>query len=84
VINLAKRYGIPMVVALNKIDREHANPDDLILELANQGIEIDELNGEIPSARISGLTGVGLDILEEKVIKLAKSLKLFEDMNCAA
>jgi translation initiation factor IF-2 len=73
-----------MVVALNKIDREQANPDDLILELANQGVEIDEINGEVPSARISGLTGLGIDILEDKVIELSKKLKLFEDMECSA
>jgi len=45
---------------------------------------LDEIDGEVPSARISGLTGMGLDILEEKVIKLADKLKLYEDMECSA
>lgn len=56
----------------------------MILELANQGVEIDEINGEVPSARISGLTGLGLDVLEDKVIELSTKMKLFEDMECAA
>lgn len=56
------------MIALNKVDRDQANPDDVILELANEGIEVDEINGDVPSAWISGLTGLGLDILEDKVI----------------
>lgn len=39
-----------MVVALNKVDRDDANPDDVILDLANQGIELDEVEGDVPSA----------------------------------
>lgn len=84
-INLAKWYGIPLVIAINKVDRDQANPEDLIFDLAtNYGLEVDEIDGEIPSARISGLTGLGLDELEDKVIKLSESLKLYEDQDCSA
>ena len=84
VIKLSKWYGIPVVVALNKVDRDEANPDQVIMDLANHGLELDEVGGDIPSARISGLKGTGLDVIEDKIIKVAKDMKLFEDRECDA
>jgi len=49
---------------LNKIDRAESDPESLIIALADHGIELDEIGGDVPSARISGLTGFGLDNLE--------------------
>lgn len=64
---------------MNKVDRDIADPDNLILSLAEEGIELDEVGGEIPSARISALNKLGLEYLEEKVIELADNLDLKEE-----
>lgn len=71
VIKLAQHYHIPVIVALNKIDRAESDPESLIIALADHGIELDEIGGDVPSARISGLTGFGLDNLEQKIIEVS-------------
>lgn len=57
-----------MVVALNKIDRPESNVDDVVLDLAKLNVELDEVGGNVPSARISALNNIGLEILEKKII----------------
>jgi len=43
---------------------------------------LDEVGGNVPSARISALNDIGLDILEEKIVQTANKMNLFEDMDC--
>jgi translation initiation factor IF-2 len=76
VLNLIKKYGLPMIVAINKIDRDFADPDKVLLDIAEFGIDIDELGGKVPTAKISALKKEGLECLEEKIIKLATELDL--------
>lgn len=82
VLNLVKKYELPMVVAINKVDREFADPDKVMLDLINEGIEVDELGGDVPCAQISALTKLGLDVLEEKLITLAEELELKAPHDC--
>ena len=79
VLNLIKKYNLPFIVAINKIDRDFADPDKLIFDLAQEGIELDELGGNIPSARISAVNKTGLEILEDRIVELSESLNLKED-----
>ena len=64
-INHAKAAGVPIVVALNKIDRPDANPDKVLGELAAQDLNPAEWGGETEVVRTSALTGQGIpDLLE--------------------
>ena len=85
VLDLWKKFDLPMVIAINKWDRDLADPDTLILDLAEENeIEVDEIGGEIPSAQISALNKINLVELEEKVIELAEELDLKEEHDCNA
>jgi translation initiation factor IF-2 len=78
-MSLIKKYGLPVVVAINKTDRDNSDPETVMLDLADHGIDVEQLGGDSPCALISALNKIGLDILEEKVIKLAEKLNLKED-----
>lgn len=78
-MDLIKKYGLPVVVAINKIDRDLADPEAVMLDLADHGIEVEQLGGESPCALISALNKIGLDDLEDKVIELADRLNLKEE-----
>jgi len=45
---LCKKYDLPFIIAINKIDREYADPDSLIFDLADEGLEVDEIGGDLP------------------------------------
>ncbi len=64
-INHAKAAGVPIVVAMNKIDREDANPDKVLGELAGQDLNPSEWGGDTEVVRTSALTGQGIDDLLE-------------------
>ena len=84
VLNLIKQYELPFVVAINKVDREYADPEALMFSLAEHGVEVEDVGGDIPCAQVSALNKIGLDVLEQKVIQLAESLKLKEAHDCPA
>ena len=84
VLDLVKKYELPMIVALNKIDHPNADADSVILKLIDENIELDEVGGTIPSARVSALTKQGLHLLEDKITELAEKLKLKADYDCDA
>ncbi|CAI2162834.1 17488_t:CDS:10 [Funneliformis geosporum] len=71
-IKHAKDAGVPMVVAINKIDRHNANPQKVREALLSNGVELEEYDGETQSVEVSALTGQGLDELEEAIITLAE------------
>ena len=73
-----------MIIALNKTDRDDADPEAVVFDLINWNLEIDELDGPIPSARISALSGLGFEELENKIVNMAESLELYEDFECPA
>ncbi|CAG8444866.1 2569_t:CDS:10 [Funneliformis caledonium] len=71
-IKHAKDAGVPMVVAINKIDRHNANPQKVREALLSNGVELEEYDGETQSVEVSALTGQGLDRLEEAIITLSE------------
>jgi len=72
----AKAAGVPLVVALNKIDKPEANPDRVKQELVANGVVPEEYGGESPFIPVSAKTGQGVDELLENVLLQAEVLEL--------
>ncbi|MBV8300723.1 MAG: translation initiation factor IF-2 [Candidatus Dormibacteraeota bacterium] len=62
-IQHARAAGVPIVVALNKIDKDGANPDRALQQLAERGLVAEQFGGDTPVVRTSALTGAGIDDL---------------------
>jgi translation initiation factor IF-2 len=60
VITLAKKYDIPIVVAINMIDREGSDPDQVIIDLEKFDVKCESIGGEIPCVSISALKKLNL------------------------
>jgi translation initiation factor IF-2 len=67
-INHARAANVPMVVAINKIDKPTANPDHIKQQLSQQGILVESWGGKYQSAEISAKTGKGIENLLELVV----------------
>ncbi|MFO0764514.1 MAG: translation initiation factor IF-2 [Patescibacteria group bacterium] len=63
---------LPFVVALNKIDKEDADPNRVLGQLAEIGITVEEWGGKVPMAKISAKNGTGIDDLLELVLLVAE------------
>ncbi|MEM7311117.1 MAG: translation initiation factor IF-2, partial [Planctomycetota bacterium] len=74
--NHAKAAGVPIVVALNKIDRAEANAEKVRGELATLGLTPEEWGGETAMLEVSGLNGTGVDDLLERVFLESEVLEL--------
>ena len=72
----AKAAGVPLVVALNKIDKPEANPDRVKQELVANEVVPEEYGGESPFIPVSARTGQGVDTLLENVLLQAEVLEL--------
>ena len=72
----AKAAGVPIVVAMNKIDKPEANPDRLKGELVAEEVVPEEFGGESPFVSVSAKTGQGIDELLENVLLQAEVLEL--------
>ena len=75
-ISHAEAAGVPMIFAINKIDKDGANPDKIKGELASMGYPIEEYGGKFQSQDISALKGIGIDDLVEKIMLEAEVLEL--------
>ncbi len=75
-IHHAKAGNVPLVVALNKIDKSEANPERVKQELVAQGVVPEEYGGESPFVPVSARTGQGVDDLLENVLLQAEVLEL--------
>ncbi|CAN5457831.1 translation initiation factor IF-2 [soil metagenome] len=75
-INHAQVAGVPIVIAINKVDKPNANPDKIKEELANINILVEEWGGKYQSQHISAKTGEGINDLLEKVLLEAELLEL--------
>ena len=75
-INHASAAGVPIVFAINKIDKPNANPDRIKEELANMNYLIEEWGGKYQSQDISAKKGTGVNELLEKVLLEAEMLEL--------
>ncbi len=75
-INHAKAAKVPLVVALNKIDKPEANPERVKQELVAQGVVPEEYGGDSPFVPVSAKSGKGIDDLLEQVLLHAEVMEL--------
>jgi translation initiation factor IF-2 len=75
-INHAKAAEVPLVVAINKIDKHEANPDKVKQELLSHGVVPEEFGGDSPVVPVSAKTGKGVDELLEQLLLQAEVLEL--------
>jgi translation initiation factor IF-2 len=70
-ISHAKAAKVPIIIALNKIDKPDSNPDRVKTELTEAGIVVEEYGGDVPLVPVSAKTRIGLDELIEMVLLVA-------------
>jgi translation initiation factor IF-2 len=75
-IEHAQKAGVPIIVAVNKCDREDADPEGVKTSLLAKGVELEEFGGDVQCVEVSGLTGEGLDNLETAITTLAEVLEV--------
>jgi translation initiation factor IF-2 len=75
-IDHSKAAGVPIIVAINKIDKPNANTDRVKQELSERGILIEEWGGDVIAVPVSAKTGQGLDTLLEMVLLVAEVQEL--------
>jgi translation initiation factor IF-2 len=75
-INHAKAAGVPMIVAINKIDRPSANPDKVRTDLLQHEVVVEKMSGEVQDVEVSAINGTGLDQLLEAITLQAEILEL--------
>ena len=78
-INHAKAAGVPVVVAINKIDKPTANPDRVKQQLAESGVVIEEWGGDVIAVPVSAKRGDGIPDLLENLLIVAEILELKAD-----
>ena len=80
-ISHAQAGGVPIIFAINKIDKEGANPDKVKESLASMNLVVEDWGGKIQSQDISALKGEGVDSLLEKVLLEAEIMDLKANPN---
>jgi translation initiation factor IF-2 len=75
-INHAQAAGVPIIIALNKIDKPAANPEKIREELSQINILVEEWGGKYQSQEVSAKSGIGIEELLEKVLLEAELLEL--------
>ena len=83
-INHAKAAGVPMIVAINKIDKPAADPNKVRAELLQHEVIVEAMSGEVQDVEVSAHTGQGLDELLEAIALQAEILELKANPNRAA
>ncbi len=80
-INHAQAAGVPIIVAINKIDKPTANPERIRQQLAEKNVLVEEYGGRYQSVELSAKTGQGVDLLLEKILIEAELLDLKANPN---
>ncbi|MBO7146643.1 MAG: translation initiation factor IF-2, partial [Lentisphaeria bacterium] len=75
-LNHAKAAGVPIIVAMNKIDLPNANPDKVLLNMQQNGLTSEDWGGTTGVVRVSAKTGQGIDELLERILLEAEMLEL--------
>ncbi len=84
VIKLAKESGVPIIVALNKMDKETAQPDMVKGQMAEHGINPVDWGGDVEFIPVSAKSGMGIDDLLENILTTAEILELKANENAPA
>ncbi len=80
----AKAAKVPLVVAINKIDKHEANPEKVRQDLLQHGVVPEDLGGDSPTVPVSAKTGAGIDALLEQILLQAEVLELKASINVPA
>lgn len=80
-INHAQAAGVPIIVAINKIDKLDANPGKIKQQLSEYNVLVEEYGGSVQTAEVSAKMGIGIDALLEKVLIEAELLDLRANPN---
>lgn len=80
-INHAKAAGVSIIVAINKMDKETANPDKVKQELTEHDLVIEEWGGDVICVPVSAHTGMGIEELLENILLVAEVLELKANPN---
>jgi translation initiation factor IF-2 len=83
-INHAKAAKVPMIVAINKIDKPAANPDKVRTDLLQHEVVVEKMSGDVQDVEVSATTGQGLDELLEAIALQAEILELKANPDRAA
>ena len=83
-INHAKAAEVPMIVAINKVDKPDANPDKVRTDLLQHEVIVEKMSGEVQDVEVSATTGQGLDELLEAIALQAEILELHANPSRAA
>ncbi len=83
-INHAKAAGVPMIVAINKVDRPEADPDRVKQDLLQYEVIAEDFGGDVQMIPVSALQRSGLDVLEEAILLQAELLELSANPDRAA
>lgn len=78
-INHAQAAGVPIIVAINKIDKPNANPDKVRQQLSERNVLVEEWGGKYQSVEIAAKQGLNIDQLLEKILLEAELLELKAD-----
>lgn len=71
-IKHAQKAAVPIIVAVNKVDRPDADVDNVVADLAANGVDVEPYGGETQVIPVSGLKGTGIDKLEEAIVTLSE------------
>jgi len=80
-INHAKAAKVPIIVAINKIDKESANPERVKQELTEHGLVVEEWGGDVIAVPVSAKQGTNIDTLLEMILLVAEMQELKADPN---
>ncbi len=83
-IDHARAAGVPIVVALNKMDKDNANPDHVKQQLADRGLVIEEWGGDVICVPVSAKAGTGISDLLANILVVAEVAELKADANLPA
>jgi len=83
-INHAKAAKVPMIVAINKMDKPSANPDKVRTDLLQHEVIVEKMSGDVQDVEVSAQTGAGLDKLLEAIALQAEILELKANPDRAA
>ena len=83
-INHAKAAGIPIIVAINKIDKAGADPDRVMSALMEHGVMSEKYGGDVVTVEVSALQKLGVDDLLENILLLSELLELKANPNMPA
>jgi translation initiation factor IF-2 len=80
-IKHAQAAKVPIIVAVNKIDKQQADPDRVKLDLGRHGVDVEDFGGDVQAVCVSGKTGQGIEDLEDAITLLSEVLDHRADPN---